>query len=63
MIQTPSKTLGRPPKAAGRERGTWYIEKPMQERIEAQAKARGVSRSDILNELLAVALAGDDDSK
>lgn len=52
---TESKTAGRPPKGAGRARGTWYVEKPFSEAIKAESKRRadGTTPSDILNACLA----------
>ena len=44
--------LGRPVKGAGRVRATWYIEEPFHRALEFMAKARGISRSDVLNEIL-----------
>lgn len=52
---TESKSAGRPPKGAGRDRGTWYVEKPFSEAIKAESKRRGggTTPSDILNACLA----------
>lgn len=52
---TESKGAGRPPKGAGRDRGTWYVEKPFATAIKAESKRRGngSTPSDILNECLA----------
>lgn len=48
----PKRAVGRPLKGEGRKAGTWQMEYPYQARIEAEATRLGVSRSDVLNQVL-----------